>query len=511
MTNSPVEKVRGMLDLLPDERRTWRAVGAALEDHLGDHGYGLIELPVIEQTELYLRKAGQEMAGKLYAFRHHNRDLCLRPELTASVMRAYIARYQNASLPLRLAYSGPVFRYENPQRGRYRQFTEVGVELIGAAAPVADAEVIHLACAGLDRLGLRDYRVVVGHIGIAQSFLSGLALDERVRDWLTWSMEDLRRHGEEQVHHALEGMLPASNGASGALPDEMAGLVDEAAEGWSGLPPEEAQRVVLRVLRGAGFDLSGSRRSPEEIASRLVEKLARRSSNRDVETALAFLRRLARLRGEPAVALAGLRDLLAEERLSDAPLREVETLLESLAAFGVPPERVTLDAGLGRGLHFYTGIIFEVYEGADGDGPQLVGGGRYDDLAVVLGGRERVPACGFAYGLERVVEALTRQGIAPAAADTRPEALVCAVSAAEMSYAIQVTRALRAAGRRVELDVRQRGVRANLESANRRGIPFVAIVGEEERRHGAYVWRDMAARAEERRSLGAEAPAPRAE
>ena len=510
MRNTPVEKVRGMLDLLPEERQVQQAVAAALEAHIGAYGYRPIELPIVEHTELYLRKIGQETAGKLYAFRHRNRDLCLRPELTASVMRAYVAHYQNASLPLRLAYHGPVFRYEAPGRGRYRQFTEVGVELIGAPAPAADAEVIHLAAAGLERLGLADYHVVVGHIGIAQTFLAGLALDQRVRDWLTWSMEDLRRHDEEQLHHALGALLP-SNGAGGAgaagldgePAPEAALLAAAEAERWRALPPEEAQALVLRVLRGAGFDLSGSRRTPEEIAHRLAERLTRRRTNDDVERALGFLRRLARLRGTPDAVLVDLRRLLAEEGLPSTPVAEVEALLASLAAYGLPPERVTLDAGLGRGLHYYTGIIFEIYA-AEAGGHQLAGGGRYDDLATVLGARERVPACGFTYGLERLVEALTDRGLAPAPPAAGPDVLVCAVAPAQHAYAIRVAQALRAAGHAVELDVRGRGVRANLEAANRRALPVVVIVGEEEERAGAYVWRDMAAHREEVRVLSTE-------
>ncbi|MCC6626309.1 MAG: ATP phosphoribosyltransferase regulatory subunit [Chloroflexi bacterium] len=495
MENQPIDKVRGMLDLLPDERRVQVAVGETLAAHIAAYGYRALDLPVLERTELYLRKVGQEMVAKLYAFRHHNRDLCLRPELTASVVRAYVAYYQNAGLPLRLAYAGPVFRYEAPGKGRYRQFTEVGVELLGAGLPAADAEVIHIAADGLERLGLRDYRVVIGHIGIAQAFLAGLTLDDRVRDWLTWSMEDLRQHDEEHLHHALDAVLPAANGAAPALDEALAAAGE--VTGWGALPPDEAERVVLRVLRGAGFDLSGSRRTPEEIARRLVGKLTQRRGNADVERALGFLRRLARLRGAPDAVLADLRALLAEERLADDAVRQVEALLEDLDAYGLSRERITLDAGLGRGLHFYTGIIFEIYEGAS----QLAGGGRYDDLATVLGARERTPACGFAYGLERIVEVLQARGLTPTLPTDGPEVLVCAVSPAESAYAIRVAHTLRQRGRRVELDVRQRGVRANLETANRRAIPYVAIVGEAERRDATYVWRDMAARAEEQRAL----------
>ena len=109
--------------------------------------------------------------------------------------------------------------------------------------PAADAEIIHVAAAGLDRLGLTDYQVVIGHIGIAQAFLADLALDERVRDRLTWSMEDLRRPDEGRVHQTLGTVLPPSNGAG-----TEALLSIGAHPGWSALPPEtpSAIRTLLR-------------------------------------------------------------------------------------------------------------------------------------------------------------------------------------------------------------------------------------------------------------------------
>jgi histidyl-tRNA synthetase len=505
MANSPVDKVRGTLDLLPDELHERGQVSASLERQIASFGYRPIELPILEQTELFLRKSGQEMASKLYAFRHHNRDLCLRPEVTASVMRTYIAHLQNAGLPQRLAYTGPVFRYEAPQRGRYRQFTEIGVELIGAAAPAADAEVIGLAAGGLEGVGLRDYQIVIGHIGIVQTYLAGLRLDERVRDWLTWSIERLRQQGDDGLHHALDGLLPTSSGGQpieAALTASLRASAD--GEGWATLPADETERIVLRVLSNAGFDLTGSSRSPAEIARRLVTKLTRPADNSDLTAAVAFLRRLAELRGAPATVLPALRALLAEEHLSEQPLQQVEELLALLAAYGLPAERLTLDAGLGRGLHYYTGILFEIYAGAGGSEHQLAGGGRYDDLAAVLGARERIPACGFAYGLERITEELQARRVAPLPAPDRPDCLVCAVSPLQAAYAARVAQHLRSGGLCVELDVRQRGVRANLELANRRGLVAVAIVGEAEAASGTYQWRDMGTTRQEARLLGAD-------
>ena len=110
------EPVRGMHDVLPAQHDQLAAVRAALGDELHRWGYQMLDLPVLERRELYLQKSGEELGGKLYDFVHHGRHLALRPEWTASVMRAYVQALQSEPLPLRLAYSGPVFRYERPQR-----------------------------------------------------------------------------------------------------------------------------------------------------------------------------------------------------------------------------------------------------------------------------------------------------------------------------------------------------------------------------------------------------------
>src|SRR5215203_5737704 len=144
--SSMIDSVRGMRDVLPQELAAQLAIAAQLDQTLAGYGYQPIELPIIEQRDLYLRKLGEELVGKVYEFRFGGRELALRPEWTASVLRAYVASMQDQPLPLRIAYSGPVFRYERPQRGTYRQFTQVGVELVGGPAPRADAEAIALAC-----------------------------------------------------------------------------------------------------------------------------------------------------------------------------------------------------------------------------------------------------------------------------------------------------------------------------------------------------------------------------
>src|SRR5512145_3100126 len=133
-----IDTVRGMRDVLPGDVSQQVIAAACLDRVLATHGYLPVDLPIVEYRDLYLRKLGEELVGKVYEFQFNGRELALRPEWTASVLRAYVGRMQDQPLPLRLRYTGPVFRNERPQRATYRQFTQVGVELIGGPAPRAD-------------------------------------------------------------------------------------------------------------------------------------------------------------------------------------------------------------------------------------------------------------------------------------------------------------------------------------------------------------------------------------
>src|SRR5437660_11732143 len=143
--------------------------------------YDGIQPSILESCGLFLLKSRDEIVSRMYSFSHWNRRLCLRPELTASVMRAFVADLQGQALPLRLHYAGPSFRYERPSRGRSRQFTQIGIELIGGSGPAADAEVLHLACAALESVGIRQYRLVIGHLGAALQLLSQLGMSDHAQ------------------------------------------------------------------------------------------------------------------------------------------------------------------------------------------------------------------------------------------------------------------------------------------------------------------------------------------
>ena len=470
-----IDAVRGMRDVLPGDLDTQARVATQLDAVLASYGYQQIDLPIVERRDLYLRKLGEELVGKVYEFSFSGRDLALRPEWTASVLRAYTAHMQGQPLPLRLRYNGPVFRNERPQRATYRQFTQVGVELVGGPAPRADAECMALACAGLDTVGVPSYVVRVGHIGLIRSVLAALGLAERTQGLLVWSLERMRTQGVNVIRAQLE-----HEAEEPAFDPALLQGVDDA----------QAEALLLRSLAEIGVNLRFGTRSPEAIVGRLVRKLRRTESRGAVEHALALLEQFSQLQGPPAEALPRAETLLHDFGLPTAELDGLHAVLELAEAHGVTDERLVVDFGLGRGLHYYTGAIWEIYTD---DGLQLCGGGRYDDLVAALGGRQPVPAVGFAYGLERVVQAARMQP-----SDER-QADVLVISADDMSYpyALQVAQELRERGYIATVDVRNRSVASNLRDAARRDVAC-AIVGPDEQAEASMLWRDAGAREERR-------------
>ncbi len=372
-----LEPVRGMHDQLSPGQTRLNIIRDQLETVLASWGYQPIDLPILERRELYLKKSGEELVGKLYEFAHHGRSIALRPEWTASVLRAYLRYLQGEPLPVRLRYSGPVFRYERPQRGTYRQFTQVGVELVGGNAPRADAEVIALACEGLQRVGVHDWTLTIGHVGIARSLLAGLSLPERTASQLLWSMERLRRGKRDALREQLQ--------ASGVLGSDgehfdLGPLVE--------LPDAQLSELLTTTIRAMGLSLESTSRSPEAIVERLIRKMRRADPEPRIEQALDSLERLSEAHGDPEHAFAVAQTLLNDLALPTDQLDELRRIVALVHTQGIEPPQLRVDLGLSRGLHYYTGMIFEIDAR---DGLQLCGGGRYDELVSALRGDSAPP------------------------------------------------------------------------------------------------------------------------
>lgn len=169
-----IERPRGTRDFLPEEMEKRRLVERKLREIAESFGYREVATPTFEHSELFKLKSGEGIIEEMYVFKDKSdRELALRPELTAPIMRFFVNECSSLPRPIRFYYFGNCFRYERPQRGRYREFWQFGVELIGSESYLADAEVIMLADKMLKSLNI-DYELHIGHVGILRSALSFL-------------------------------------------------------------------------------------------------------------------------------------------------------------------------------------------------------------------------------------------------------------------------------------------------------------------------------------------------
>jgi histidyl-tRNA synthetase len=472
-----VERLRGMHDLLSEAYLRQNSIVHSMQAFLSDVGYMPVDTPILERSDLFLTSFGQELWQNLYAFRLHHRDLCLRPEYTASICRLFLDHCQQQALPLRFQYAGPIFRYEAPGRNRYRQHTQLGIELFGGDTALADAEILQLACEMLDRLRLSNFRLELGHIGVASGFIQRLHLDDQAAHLLLSLMEQISRsdEGEREAQARLEALYPS----------ELSQTQTENSQRSQASDVET--RYITSLLSGISISF-GNDQDRSEIVERFLWKMGRSEQRRQILHALAFLQALHAISGPPPDVFESVRSLLAQYDLDAGPLAELEQLVELVKQCGVADEHILLNLSLGRGVSYYTGLVFEIHAtDEDGFDAQLCGGGRYDHLMRAVGGNHDVNACGFAFGVERLLSLLSSNRLPLRIS----QAVVIPVSQEDVAYAFHIARLYRASGMPTEVDVMGHGLAAGLRLAAKKEIPLALIVGENERKASTITVRHM--------------------
>lgn len=222
-----IQAIRGMNDLLPNQTPHWQRVEDALSRVLASYGYQEIRLPLLEPTELFRRSIGEVtdiVEKEMYTFIDRNGDsLTLRPEGTAGCVRSILQHGLLTQGPLRLWYYGPMFRHERPQKGRYRQFYQIGVEVLGTKGPDVDAELILMTARFWRRLGLQGLRLQLNSLG---SPAARIAYRERLVDFFTAHEDVLDEDSRRRLHSNPLRILDSKNPALQEIIEQAPRLLD---------------------------------------------------------------------------------------------------------------------------------------------------------------------------------------------------------------------------------------------------------------------------------------------
>jgi len=405
--------VKGMNDILPQDAHLWEFFESTVKSMLRSYGYQNIRTPIVEHTQLFTRGIGEVtdiVEKEMYSFTDalNGENLTLRPENTAAVVRAAIEHNLLYDGPKRLWYVGPMFRHERPQRGRYRQFHQVGVEALGFAGPDADAEII-LMCQRLwDDLGLTGIRLEINSLGLA---------------------------GERAAHRV-----------------ELIAYLEQHVDA---LDEDAKRRLYTNPLRV----LDTKNPALQQIAANAPKLI---------------------------------------DFLGDASRAHFEGLQRILKANNIP---FTINPRLVRGLDYYNLTVFEWITDKLGAQGTVAAGGRYDPLIEQLGGKPTA-ACGWAMGVERILELLKEEELVPAADGC--DVYVVHQGDAARDEAFIVAERLRDTGLDVILHCSADGQGASFKSQMKRadasGAAFAVILGEDEVAQGVAAVKPLRAGATDARS-----------
>jgi histidyl-tRNA synthetase len=395
--------IRGTRDILPSESALWSWFEQTAREVLASYNFREIRLPIFEETELFARSIGTDtdVVGKeMYTFEDRDESsISLRPEATASVCRAYIEHGMHV-LPgnQKLYYVGPMFRRERPQKGRYRQFYQIGAEVLGPSdAPAIDAEVLEMLLVLFRGEGLVNTTLYINSVGCKECRPNYV---ERLR-------EELRKAKDK-------------------------------------LGPDSQRRIETNPLRVLDSKL------PEEQP--VIETLPRLVDHLCAACRQHFLE----LKGE-----LKLREICFEESWR-----------------------------LVRGLDYYTRTTFEVTATGLGSQNAVCGGGRYDGLIELLGGRPGVKGIGFAIGTDRAILSIQEGGHVP----KLPGLCIFIARMGPRTYpaAVNIAKKLRARGQVVELPPEEGNFRKALGMADKLGARYVLIIGEDEVASGTFTLKRLA-------------------
>ncbi len=409
----------GFMELLPQKQAMFEKMVSVLRETYSLYGFAPLDTPVIEDAQILLAKGGGETEKQIYRFQKGDSDLALRFDLTVPLAKYVALHYAALSFPFRRYQISKVYRGERAQRGRFREFYQADIDIIGDGKldVLNEAEIPSIIYRVFKGFGLTRFQIRVNNRKILTGFYQMLELSEKSGDIMR-TVDKLDKIGTEKVR---------------------ACLINDCE-----LTQEQADEILKFIS----------------------------------------------ISGTNSQVLEALEGYTGRNELFDLGVAELKQVTDNLAAFGVPEENFAVDLTIARGLDYYTGTV---YETTLLDHPQIgsvCSGGRYDDLAGYYTDKQ-LPGVGISIGLTRLFYVLDEQNLLnPALSGAAADVLVLPMTA-DPGPAITLAQQLRAEGIRVQLYAEQKKFKQKMSYADKLGVPYAVLLGEDELAQGLCSVKDM--------------------
>ncbi len=410
----------GFMELSPRDQMKMERMMQVLRESYSLYGFTPLDTPIIESAEVLLAKGGGDTEKQIYRFLKGDSDLALRFDLTVPLAKYVAAHYGELSFPFRRYQIGKVYRGERAQRGRFREFYQADIDVIGDGKLdiMNEAEIPSIIYSVFTKLGLKKFKIKVNNRKILNGF------------------------------YAMNGM------------SEKAGEIMRTVDKLDKIGPEKVKQLLI-----------------DEVKMLPVKS----------ENVLDFMA----IQGDNAYVLSRLEQYRGMDATFDAGLDELIAVTKYLRDFGVPEENFAVDLTIARGLDYYTGTVYETEMTEHPEIGSVCSGGRYDNLAEYYTDKQ-LPGVGISIGLTRLFYVLNEQGLLSDEIITAPcDALVLPMTG-EMGPAVSAATALRRAGVRTQLYGEQKKFKAKMNYADRIGVPYVVLLGEDEIAADVVSVKDMA-------------------
>ena len=420
----------GVMELLPRDQIAFQRMLDTIRHTFEQFGFLPVETPVMELTDVLLTKSGGETERQVYFLQSTGAleratdglpELALRFDLTVPLAR-YVAEHEHElAFPFRRYQMQRVYRGERAQRGRFREFYQCDIDVIGkdALSPRFDAEVPAVIAAVFERLDIGEFTIQLNHRKLLRGYFEGLGIEGEAQMLVLRELDKLDKRGADAVR---------------------ATLADD------------------------GFGLAA------DVIDKLMAFSQVRSTGHDD-------------------ALAKLDALGAGTALLDEGRDELRAILNQLKALGVAESRYALNLSIARGLDYYTGVVYETTLDAYPQIGSICSGGRYENLAGHYT-KSKLPGVGISIGLTRLFFQLKDAGLV-ATAESSVDVLVALLDEAGLEHALAQSQRLRSAGLNVETQLEPRKLAKQLQYADKAGIRFVVMRGEDEAARNVVTVKDL--------------------